>query len=120
MPELLDELAPAFGEPKIFRPYRDVRFSKDKSPYKTNIGAVVGDGYIQLSASGLAAGTGMYGMAPDQLDRYRLAGGRGATRPEPPHGTSRVGRAPGPLHGGHTPKTPPQGHTADEPRRRPP
>ena len=28
MTELLDELGPEFGEPKIFRPYRDVRFSK--------------------------------------------------------------------------------------------
>ena len=73
MTALVEELAPEFGDPKIFRPYRDVRFSKDKSPYKTNIGAVVGDGYIQLSSSGLAAGSGMYVMAPDQLDRYRAA-----------------------------------------------
>src|SRR3989442_352040 len=67
MAELVEELAPEFGAAKIFRPYRDVRFSKDKDPYKTNIGAVVGSGYIQLSASGLAAGDGMYAMAPDQL-----------------------------------------------------
>ena len=73
MSELLEELAPEFGDPKIFRPYRDVRFSKDKSPYKTSISAVIGDGYIQLSAQGLAAGSGMYMMAPDQLDRYRQA-----------------------------------------------
>ena len=31
MTELVEELAPEFGDPKIFRPYRDVRFSKDKS-----------------------------------------------------------------------------------------
>jgi uncharacterized protein (TIGR02453 family) len=73
MAELLDEIAPRFGETKIFRPYRDVRFSKDKSPYKTAIGAVVGDGYIQLSAGGLAVASGMHVMAPDQLDRYRTA-----------------------------------------------
>ncbi|MBO0810343.1 MAG: DUF2461 family protein, partial [Actinobacteria bacterium] len=53
MTELLDELAPEFGEPKIFRPYRDVRFSKDKTLYKTHIAALVGSGYIQLSATGL-------------------------------------------------------------------
>ena len=29
------------GEPKVFRIYRDVRFSKDKSPYKTHIGGYV-------------------------------------------------------------------------------
>jgi uncharacterized protein (TIGR02453 family) len=73
MTELLSELGPEYGEGKIFRPFRDVRFSKDKSPYKTTISAVIGDGYIQLSAAGLAAGTGMHYMAPDQLDRYRRA-----------------------------------------------
>jgi uncharacterized protein (TIGR02453 family) len=73
MTELLAELAPEFGDPKIFRPYRDVRFSKDKSPYKTNIGATVGSGYIQLTARGLAAGQGMYSMAAGQLERYREA-----------------------------------------------
>ena len=44
MEELLTELVPTFGEGKIFRPYRDVRFSRDKSPYKTAIGATVGEG----------------------------------------------------------------------------
>jgi uncharacterized protein (TIGR02453 family) len=73
MEALLVELEPAWGEGKIFRPYRDVRFSADKSPYKTHIGAVIGDGYVQLSAEGLAAGSGMWEMASDQLDRYRRA-----------------------------------------------
>ncbi len=73
MTELVEELAPEFGEAKIFRPYRDIRFSQDKTPYKTHIGARVGSGYVQFSAEGLAAGDGMYGMAPDQLDRYRQA-----------------------------------------------
>jgi uncharacterized protein (TIGR02453 family) len=74
MEELLAELAPEFGPPKLFRPYRDVRFSPDKTPYKTHIGATLGDtGYVQLSASGLGAGTGLFHMAPDQLDRYRRA-----------------------------------------------
>jgi len=73
MTELLDELAADFGPSKIFRPYRDVRFSKDKSPYKTAIAASLRDGYVQLSARGLAVGNGMYAMTPDQLERYRRA-----------------------------------------------
>ena len=74
MMELLAELAPDFGAGKIFRPYRDVRFSNDKSPYKTAIGATLErGGYIQLSAKGLAAGNGMWMMEPDQLARYRAA-----------------------------------------------
>jgi uncharacterized protein (TIGR02453 family) len=71
MEELLAELAPEWGEGRIFRPYRDIRFSADKTPYKTHIGAMVGDGYVQLSAKGLAAGAGMWEMAPDQLERQR-------------------------------------------------
>ena len=73
MEELLDELAPTWGEGRIFRPYRDVRFSSDKSPYKTNIAAMLGEGYIHLNADGLGAGRGMWEMAPDQLERYREA-----------------------------------------------
>lgn len=76
---LLDALEPEFGPAKLFRPYRDVRFSADKSPYKTHQGAVVGDGtssgtlYVQLSADGLMTGGGYYVMAKDQLVRYRAA-----------------------------------------------
>lgn len=72
MEALLAELAPDWGDGKLFRPYRDVRFSNDKSPYKTHIGAIVGSSYyVQLSADGLAAGCGMWEMATDQLARYR-------------------------------------------------
>jgi uncharacterized protein (TIGR02453 family) len=74
MEELLAELAGQFGPGRIFRPNRDVRFSADKSPYKTAIAATLDNGgYIQLSAAGLAAGRGMYMMAADQLQRYRQA-----------------------------------------------
>jgi uncharacterized protein (TIGR02453 family) len=73
MEQLLEELAPQWGEGRIFRPYRDIRFSSDKSLYKTNIAAMVGDGYVQLTADGLGAGCGMWEMAPDQLERYRMA-----------------------------------------------
>jgi uncharacterized protein (TIGR02453 family) len=74
MEELLRELAPEFGEGKIFRPYRDVRFSKDKSPYKTWLAATLsGGGYIQLNAEGLGSGAGMYGMEAPQLERFRRA-----------------------------------------------
>jgi uncharacterized protein (TIGR02453 family) len=73
MAALLADLEPDHGETKIYRPYRDLRFSRDKSPYKTAIGAHVGDGYVQLSAAGLAAGAGMYVMTSGQLERYRSA-----------------------------------------------
>jgi uncharacterized protein (TIGR02453 family) len=73
MEALLAELAPEFGETRLFRPNRDIRFSHDKSPYKLAMAARVGDGYVQLSASGLMAGAGWYHLEPDQLERYRAA-----------------------------------------------
>src|SRR5258706_12038469 len=74
MTELLAELETEFGPAKIFRPYRDVRFSADKSPYKTSIAASFEHGgYVHLSAKGLAAGSGRYMLSPAQLDRYRRA-----------------------------------------------
>ena len=74
MEALLEELAPRFGEAKIFRPNRDIRFSADKSPYKTHIGAVLENGgYVQFSADGLGAGSGCYMMSTDQLARFRAA-----------------------------------------------
>ena len=62
----------------IFRPNRDVRFSKDKTPYKDHIAAYGesqgGAGfYIQLGANGMFTGTGYYDMAADQLERFRAA-----------------------------------------------
>jgi uncharacterized protein (TIGR02453 family) len=74
MEALLADLKKEFGEGRVFRPYRDVRFSKDKSPYKTNIAATLSKGgYISLSSEGLGAGSGYYGLMPDQLARYREA-----------------------------------------------
>jgi uncharacterized protein (TIGR02453 family) len=74
MLELLAELDAEFGAGKVFRPYRDVRFSADKSPYKTAIGATLArGGYVQLSADGLAVGCGMYHLEPDELARFRDA-----------------------------------------------
>jgi uncharacterized protein (TIGR02453 family) len=71
---LLAELEPAWGAGKIFRPYRDVRFSADKTPYKTHIGALLaGGGYVQLGADGLAAGCGVWHLDGEELRRYRDA-----------------------------------------------
>ena len=63
-----------FGAGKLFRPYRDVRFSPDKSPYKLHAGMTFErGGYVQVSAEGLAAGAGVYVFDRDQLVRYRRA-----------------------------------------------
>ena len=117
MEALLTELAEEFGDGKIFRPNRDVRFSADKAPYKTNIGATLGaGGYVQLSADGLAAARGMYVFAPDQLLRYRRAVADEHVGPD----LSKIvddARAAGLTVTGHDQlKSAPRGYPKDHPR----
>jgi uncharacterized protein (TIGR02453 family) len=84
MHELADALTEDFGEVKMFRPHRDVRFSKDKSPYKTyqDIFVPVGPAlgwYMRISAPGVLVGAGFYDAAADKLRALRevIAGPRG-------------------------------------------
>ncbi|MCW2525975.1 MAG: hypothetical protein JWM76_835 [Pseudonocardiales bacterium] len=64
-----------FGEPKFFRPYRDVRFSKDKTPYKTHQGIWFDESsvYVHVSAAGLFVAGGYWQMSPAQIYRFRRA-----------------------------------------------
>lgn len=76
MRALLGELEQEFGAPHLFRPYRDARFSKDKSPIKDHQGGVVKveDAiayYVQVSASGLMVAGGWYAPEGAQVARYR-------------------------------------------------
>src|SRR5689334_5803257 len=74
MAELVDELSGEFGPGRIARPYRDIRFRADKSPYKTEIYATLDrGGYVRFSADGLRAALGYYLMSAGQLERYRQA-----------------------------------------------
>ena len=116
MESLLAELEPEWGEGKIFRPYRDVRFSRDKSPYKTNIAAVVGDGYVQVSAEGLAVGSGMYEMAPDQLTRFREAVSEQRTGKKLADIVSKARAAKLDVAAHDVLKTAPRGYPKDHPR----
>lgn len=75
---LLAELADEFGEGKLFRPYQDTRFSKDKRPIKDHQGGVVATEdamgyYVQVSASGLMVAGGWYDAQGQQLARFRDA-----------------------------------------------
>lgn len=77
---LLAELSDEFPPMRMFRPNRDVRFAKDKSPYKLWAGAtseshaVGGTGYyVSVAASGMVTGCGAMALARDQLQRFRAA-----------------------------------------------
>src|SRR4051794_8223772 len=78
MAALLAELEEEFGAAKLFRPYRDVRFAKDKTPYKTHQGAYIAVApatgwYVQVSAPGVRVGAGFYDATTERLARLRTA-----------------------------------------------
>jgi uncharacterized protein (TIGR02453 family) len=79
MRTLLEALAPEFGAtPVLFRPYRDIRFSKDKTPYKTAQGGFLelapGVGYyLQVDADGVRVGGGFHAHDRHQTTRWRAA-----------------------------------------------
>lgn len=117
---LLAELEPRFGPAKIFRPNRDVRFSQDKSPYKTAQGAFAsaqeGVGYyLQVSADGLLVGGGYHSHTPAQLARFRNsvdASGTGESLRQIVDGVATAGFA----VEGEKLKTVPRGYDRDHPR----
>ena len=65
----------------IFRIYKDVRFSKDKTPYKTNVSAIISEGgrkdfttpgiYLELSNNGINFYGGAHFLERTQLQNLR-------------------------------------------------
>ena len=120
MTALARALEDEFGAAKVFRPYRDVRFAKDKTPYKTHQGLFVPRGpatgfYLEVAAPGVRVGVGYYEASGPRLARIRDAiadDRRGAD----------LGRilatltAAGWELGGEWLKTTPRGYAADHPR----
>lgn len=120
MVALLTALEEEFGAAKIFRPYRDVRFAKDKTPYKTAQGAFVALGpstgyYVQVAAPGVRVGAGFYEASAERLARIRAAideDRRGKQLEKLLTGLQRRGW----VLGGDKLKTTPRGYDADHPR----
>jgi uncharacterized protein (TIGR02453 family) len=119
---LLDELsADLGGEVKVFRQQRDLRFTPDKSPYKTRTYGVIFGApgtrglYAELSARGLYAGTGYHQLAPDQLERFRAAVADEATGPALVEATGAA-EAAGLELSGEALRTAPRGYPRDHPR----
>ena len=115
---LADELSAEFGEWRMFRPHRDTRFSKDKTPMKTHQGVTVSieDGvgyYVQVSADGLMVAGGWYAPQGSQVDRFR----RGVDGPRGPELATALARLRRTWEiGGDPLKTHPRGYPSDHPR----
>jgi uncharacterized protein (TIGR02453 family) len=120
MTALIAALEPEFGAAKIFRPYRDVRYAKDKTPYKTHQGAFVAVGpatgyYVQVGAPGVRVGVGWYHAEPARLAGIRAALADDRTGPALRRALTRLERK-GWEVGGETLKTAPRGYDVDHPR----
>jgi uncharacterized protein (TIGR02453 family) len=111
------ELTKEFGAPKLFRPYRDVRFAKDKTPYKTAQGAWFGESscYLQVSASGLMLAGGYWQSSSAQVQRLRRAVADDVAGAELERALASVTRAGFDIHGDRLTRVPP-GFDKDHPR----
>jgi uncharacterized protein (TIGR02453 family) len=117
---LVTALEPQFGNAKIFRPFRDVRFAKDKTPYKTHQGAFVAAGpacgwYVEISARGFRSGAGFYEASGADLGRIRASIANELTGDQLGKILAKLKRA-GFTVGGDRLKTSPRGYDADHPR----
>jgi uncharacterized protein (TIGR02453 family) len=121
MEALLAELEPEFGPGKIFRINRDIRFSADKSPYKTTIAAMAANGskggYVSLSARYFFAATGPYHLEKAQLEAYRRAVDAARTGSQLETTIAGLEEQGYQLYGDEL-KTAPQGYPRDHPRAR--
>ncbi|WP_141014591.1 DUF2461 domain-containing protein [Nocardioides sambongensis] len=120
MTALTDELAREFGSAKVFRPYRDVRFAKDKTPYKTHQGAFVGvtsacGWYVEVAAPGVRVGAGVYEASGDRLAALREAMADDRTGPQLAKILRGLERAGFEVTGDRL-KTAPRGYEKDHPR----
>ena len=113
-------LADEFGTAKVFRPYRDVRFAKDKTPYKTNQGAYVAVApstgwYVEISARGVRTGGGCYDMSGARLSAFRDAVADDKRGAQLTRITNKLAKAGWEL-GGDQLKTAPRGYDAEHRR----
>jgi uncharacterized protein (TIGR02453 family) len=120
MTDLLAELEEEFGAAKLFRPYRDVRFAKDKTPYKTHQGAFIDVApatgwYIQVSAPGVRVAAGFYDSTSERLARVRTAIDDDRRGKQLEKLLAKLAKA-GWTVGGDKLKTTPRGYDADHPR----
>jgi uncharacterized protein (TIGR02453 family) len=120
MTAMCEALAPEFGDAKVFRPYRDVRFAKDKTPYKTHQGAFVAAGsstgwYVEISARGLRVGGGFYEASGERLANIRHAMAHGTSGPRLQRVLRKLEKDGFEISGERL-KTSPRGYDADHPR----
>lgn len=115
------------GAGSMMRIYRDVRFSKDKSPYKNWLGIVFWEGkgkknqnpgfYFGISPDGVGIHAGLYGFESAVMKAYRVAADDAQTGEELAQILAGLD-ANGYSYSGEQYKRVPRGYAADHPRER--
>jgi uncharacterized protein (TIGR02453 family) len=120
----IEDFANLTAKDCVFRIYRDVRFAKDKSPYKPNMGAAIALGgkhslrapyyiHVEPPDKSFLAG-GAYMPTPDQLAAIRREIDRNPSGLKAALGSKPFKKYCGSLAGEQL-KTPPRGYPADHP-----
>jgi uncharacterized protein (TIGR02453 family) len=119
----VEDLGDTTAKACLYRINRDIRFSKDKTPYKINFGVLIGDGgrkstgrsyYVNIQPGESFIAGGVYDPSPDQLKRIR------ETIARDPAALRRIIEHPDFAHyfgaiRGESLKTAPKGYAADHP-----
>ncbi|MDP3939869.1 MAG: DUF2461 domain-containing protein [Deltaproteobacteria bacterium] len=115
------------GTGSVKRIYRDTRFSKHKTPYKTYLGILFWQGnrkakkenpgfLFHLDADGGRLFAGLYGFPPDYLKAYRESVDDSRRGKELARVLESIAKKPGYTTGEPSYKRVPQGYAADHPR----
>jgi uncharacterized protein (TIGR02453 family) len=109
----------------IFRIYRDIRFSKDKTPYKTHLGIWMWEGegakfessgyYFHLEPPNIMLGVGIHTFSKDLLKAYREAVVDPVSGPALVNAVQEVSLKSGYKLGGEHYKRVPRGYAPDHP-----
>ena len=114
---LATELETEFGTAKFFRPYRDIRFAKDKTPYKTHQGIWFGETslYLHVDAAGIMLAGGYWSTESAQVARLRRAVADDVAGPQLERALAMVERAKYEVGGVQVTRVP-TGYDKDHPR----
>jgi len=116
MKALMAAIDPPFGAGWMSRINNDMRFNRDRDPYKTRIEAGIKGHYVSVGAQGMYVGTGIYKPEPAVLRQLREAMAADVSGRKLQSIVNALRRK-GYTVGTHeTSSTPPRGYKADHPR----
>ena len=116
MKALMAAIDPPFGAGWMSRINNDMRFNRDRSPYKTRIEASVKGHYVSVGAQGMYVGTGIYKPEPPALRQLREAMAADASGRKLQAIVTTLRRKGYTVSTHEASTSPPRGYPADHPR----